>query len=160
MKKTTLLLMFLGLTVSVMAQRNPFHEGTWFINPSLTGLDFSYSQKTKVRFAADVQVGAFIVDDFALLVKLGGEVMRRDNRVTAGVGARYYFMGTGLYMGAGLDLNKRKDFKPDFGMNTEVGFAFFLSRRITMEPGVYYNWNFRDGDYSKFGLKIGFGLYF
>ena len=39
----------------------------------------------------------------------------------------------------------------------EAGYAFFLSRTVTIEPAAYWNVN---GDRSKFGVKVGFGLYF
>ena len=47
------------------------------------------------------------------------------------------------------------DTKFSFGM--EAGYAFFLSRTVTLEPALYWNIN---NDRSKFGLKLGFGLYF
>lgn len=160
MKKTILFLAFLGLTMSAIAQRNPFAEGKWFINPSITGLDLSYSKNTKLHLGADIQTGAFIFDDFALLVNLGGEANKNDNRISAGVGFRYYFLGSGFYWGAGLNVDKWKRHSADFGANAEVGYAFFISRRITLEPSVYYKLNFDDNDLSRFGLKLGFGLYF
>ena len=42
----------------------------------------------------------------------------------------------------------------------EVGYAFFLSRTVTVEPSIYYNQSFKEhSDYSKIGLKIGIGVY-
>ena len=42
----------------------------------------------------------------------------------------------------------------------EVGYAFFLSRTVTIEPAVYYNQSLKNhSDYSEFGLKVGFGIY-
>ena len=48
----------------------------------------------------------------------------------------------------------------DATLGAEVGYAFFLSRTVTVEPAMYYNQSLTDQDYSKFGVKIGFGFYF
>ena len=45
----------------------------------------------------------------------------------------------------------------DWGL--EAGYAYFLSRTVTIEPAVYYKWRFNDGDMSRFGVKVGFGFY-
>ena len=78
-----------------------------------------------------------------------------------GVGGRYYFSQVGIYLGANVNVDRwdwgehMDDTKFSFGM--EVGYAFFLSKTVALEPAVYWNIN---GDRSKFGLKLGFGLYF
>ena len=42
----------------------------------------------------------------------------------------------------------------------EVGYAFFISRTVTIEPSVYYQQSFKDhSEYSKIGLRVGFGIY-
>ena len=63
-------------------------------------------------------------------------------------------------LGANVNLDRYDwgnldDTKFSFGM--EAGYAFFLSRTVTIEPAAYWNVN---GDRSKFGVKVGFGLYF
>ncbi|NDV58115.1 hypothetical protein [Bacteroides sp. 519] len=159
MKKSLLLLAFLGLAMSSVAQSKPFGEGKWFINPSITGLDLSYSKDTKMKLGVDLEAGAFLIDNFALLVGVGAEARDNYHRYSAGVGGRYYF-NNGLYVGAGFDVNKEKSLDTYFNVNAQVGYAFFLTRNITLEPAVYCKLNTDDGDLSKFGLKIGFGLYF
>jgi len=162
MKKTMLMAVLLVLTVSAVAQ-SPFREGKWFINPSITGFDLSYSKNTKMHLGLDLQAGAFIIDDFALIVGLGAEAEKDYNRYSAGVGARYYFSSTGFFVGAGFDLSRYSIHKAKntyFDVKTEVGYAFFLNKNITLEPSVYYKWNTKDSDLSKFGLKIGFAMYF
>ncbi|BDW79469.1 hypothetical protein BFINE_52640 [Bacteroides finegoldii DSM 17565] len=46
------------------------------------------------------------------------------------------------------------------GVGIEAGYAYFLSRTVTIEPAVYYKWRFDDSDNSRFGIKVGFGFYF
>ena len=53
-----------------------------------------------------------------------------------------------------LDVYKRQ------GLGIEAGYAYFLSRPVTIEPAVYYKWRFDDSDNSRFGIKVGFGFYF
>ena len=64
----------------------------------------------------------------------------------------------------GLGLSYSKSEKTQFGLQAqggaEAGYAFFLTRTVTIEPAVYYDLSFKDSDLSKFGLKVGFGFYF
>ena len=42
----------------------------------------------------------------------------------------------------------------------EVGYAFFVSKTVTIEPAIYYDQSFKNhSDYSKIGLRVGFGIY-
>ena len=79
---------------------------------------------------------------------------------TLGVGGRYYFSKIGLYLGADVNVDRWDRGTSDdtkFSFGAEAGYAFFLSRTVTLEPAVYWNVN---GDRSVFGLKVGFGFYF
>ncbi len=66
-----------------------------------------------------------------------------------------------VYLGADVNVDRwdwghdLDDTKFSFGL--EAGYAFFLTRTVTIEPAAY--WNIND-DRSKFGLKVGFGFYF
>ena len=67
----------------------------------------------------------------------------------------------GVYLGADVNVDRwdwghdLDDTKFSFGL--EAGYAFFLTRTVTIEPAAYWNVN---SDRSKFGLKVGFGFYF
>ena len=44
--------------------------------------------------------------------------------------------------------------------SVQVGYAFFVSRTVTIEPELYYEQSFKNHkDYSNFGLRIGVGVY-
>ncbi len=161
MKKFLVVVCLLVATVGAQAQ---FEKGKWFVNPSVTGLDFSYSKLEKTKFGFIGQAGNFLTDNVALLVSAGAEWRNEVDIYTVGVGGRYYFDRTGIYLGAGLKYKKYDwsgggDFN-DTTLGFEAGYAYFLSRTVTIEPAVYYDFSFKDGDYSKLGLKIGFGFYF
>ena len=62
-------------------------------------------------------------------------------------------------MGANY-VHKWHDFD-DFMPTIQLGYSFFLNRTVTIEPELYYNQSLKDhSDYSGFGLRIGFGIYF
>ena len=148
MKKLALFVCLLVVTVAAQAQ---FEKGKWILNPSITGLEFS-------------QGGAFLLDNVALLVHAGAAWNSGGSDLdvyTLGVGGRYYFDKIGVYLGADVNVDRwdwghdLDDTKFSFGL--EAGYAFFLTRTVTIEPAAYWNVN---SDRSKFGLKVGFGFYF
>jgi len=161
MKKLVLLVCLLVATLTAQAQ---FEQGKWIVNPSFTGLDFSYSKGNKAKFGIGAQAGTFLVDRVALMVNLGADWSKPVDEYSIGTGGRYYFNSTGVYIGAGLDWNRFRwdggKHQTDWGLGIEAGYAYFLSRTVTIEPSVYYKWRFNDSDMSRFGIKIGFGLYF
>lgn len=161
MKKLMWMVCLLVVSMTAKAQ---FEEGKKIVNPSLTGVGLSYSKYEEARFGFQVQGGTFLMDNVALMLTAGADWSEPKDKYTLGVGGRYYFDTCGIYVGAGLKLNRynwkeEKDLT-NFAFCIESGYAFFLSRTITIEPAVYYDLSFKDSDYSKFGLKLGFGFYF
>ncbi|MCD8032292.1 MAG: type IX secretion system membrane protein PorP/SprF [Bacteroides sp.] len=161
MRKLTLIL---GLLLATVAAHAQFEQNKWFVNPSLTGLNFSYSKAAKSNFGIQAQGGAFIIDNAALLLTLGADWSSPVDIYTVGVGGRYYFDQNGIFLGTGFKFNRYKYSSlsniNNFAWNLEAGYAFFLSRTVTVEPSVYYDLSFKDSDLSQFGFKIGFGFYF
>lgn len=159
MKKLTLLVCLLVVTVAAQAQ---FEKGKWLVNPSITGLNFSYNTDSeKAHFGLEANGGAFVMDNWALLLRAGAVWQGGGtDRYTLGVGTRYYFDKVGIFLGANVDLNRWNWDGGDLtrlGFGMEGGYAFFLSRTVTIEPAVYWDIN---KDRSEVGLKVGFGFYF
>mgnify|MGYP003234591793 FL=1 len=162
MKKLALFVCLLVVTVAAQAQ---FEKGKWILNPSITGLEFSHDTGTdKTSFGLEAKGGAFLLDNIALLVHAGAAWNTGGSDLdvyTLGVGGRYYFDKIGVYLGADVNVDRwdwghdLDDTKFSFGL--EAGYAFFLTRTVTIEPAAYWNVN---SDRSKFGLKVGFGFYF
>ena len=149
MKKLALFVCLLVVTVAAQAQ---FEKGKWILNPSITS------------FGLEAKGGAFLLDNIALLVHAGAAWNTGGSDLdvyTLGVGGRYYFDKIGVYLGADVNVDRwdwghdLDDTKFSFGL--EAGYAFFLTRTVTIEPAAYWNVN---SDRSKFGLKVGFGFYF
>ncbi|MDY5814198.1 MAG: hypothetical protein SPJ97_06725 [Bacteroides sp.] len=164
MKKLTLIIALLTATLAAHAQ---FEQGKWILNPSLTGLGISYNRAEKLKVGIEGQVGTFLADNVAALVHLGAHLSESTDFYTAGAGGRYYFDRNGIYLGVGLEFDRYStsaiwgnNKRTVWGPSAEVGYAFFLSRTVTIEPAVYYKLRVNDMDLSRLGLKVGFGLYF
>jgi opacity protein-like surface antigen len=79
---------------------------------------------------------------------------------TIGAQGRYYIEQNGLYLGAGLKFVRANSDYNDLMPGIEVGYSFFISKTVTIEPAIYYDQSFKNhSDYSSIGLKIGFGIY-
>ncbi|MDR2859620.1 MAG: autotransporter outer membrane beta-barrel domain-containing protein [Mediterranea sp.] len=162
------LLFVVCLLLTSLGAKAQFKKNSWVINPTITGLEYSYNDASKNHLGFSAHGGAFVMDNVALLLKLGSDWTNTVDTYSLGVSGRYYSNRTGLYAGGGLYANlirngnnQLQSHKNDLGLSTEAGYAFFLSRTVTIEPAVYYDYSFKDSsDFSKFGLKVGFGFYF
>ena len=54
MRKYLLMICMLITSATAMAQ---FEKGTWILNPSFTGLNFSHSDHEKVKVGINVEIG-------------------------------------------------------------------------------------------------------
>ena len=100
MRRLALIVCLLIGTVAAHAQ---FEKGKWFVNPSVTGLNFSYNTETdKAHFGLEVKGGAFLIDNVALLLDAGATWQGGGTDVyTLGVGGRYYFNKIGVTVTTG-----------------------------------------------------------
>ncbi len=160
MKKLVVMVCLLAITVGVRAQ---FEKGKWLINTSLTEASLSYSKAEDFHLGIMGQGGTFVADNFAVMATVGADWKKAGDTYTLGMGGRYYFDLIGVYVGGGLKV-KRWDGGgqkyTDLAWYSEAGYAFFLSRSVTIEPAIYYDLSFKDNDYSRFGVKVGFSFYF
>ena len=161
MKKLFISLCLLIVAISASAQ---FERGKVFVNTSLTGLDLSYNKSSKGHFGVEAMGGYFLLDNIALTGNICMDLGDAVDAYSFGVRGRYYFENNGIYIGAMLK-DTSYSFKEasndnDFAIVGEAGYAFFLSRTVTIEPAIYYSQSFTDNDYTQFGLKVGFSFYF
>ena len=155
MKKKIAMLLF-GL-MTVVAANAQFEQGKMYANAGLSGLDLNYTSKWDADLSA--KVGYMFMQDW-MLVGEGQWNIREDapNSFQVGAGLRYYIEQNGLFLGAGAklyDITNDLDFQP----NLSLGYAFFLSRTVTVEPELYFNLSTKDIDNSNYGFRIGFGIY-
>ena len=160
MKKYLFLIFMLLSSIASNAQ---FEENKMYVGGSLTGLDMKYSGENKLQMGIDAKAGYLFRDNWMALAQIGfqhnGKNNLAPNTFNIGVGARYYIIQNGLYMGMNATYYHANHNYDDFMPGLEIGYAFFVSKTVTIEPAVYYNQSFKNSDYSALGLKIGIGIY-
>lgn len=158
MRKTIATAM-LALLASVSANAQ-FEKGKVYLGASLSGMSLSYNGSEKTKFGVEAK-GGYMVEDNVLLT---GEVAYSKQHEMPfsfgiGVGGRYYMIQNGLYLGASINYKHRDDFS-DLQPSVQLGYAFFLSRTVTVEPELYYLQSFKNhSDFSTIGVRVGVGVY-
>lgn len=160
MKKFALMICLLAGSVLAHAQ---FEKGRYIINPSISGLQLSYSKAEKAKFQLDLKGGRFLVNNLAFMAGAGVTAVEKytDFRINAGV--RYYIPQPSLYVGTSLQLKgskKGEKTENGFGLLVEGGYVHFLTQNVTIEPSLYYDLDFANSSLSGAGIKVGLGLYF
>lgn len=151
----------LGLMVSVGAHAQ-FESGKQYCGASLTGLNLSYNGSEELSLGIQAKAGYFFEDDMMLLAQAeykhsGLEGVK--DYWALGAQGRYYIAQNGIYLGAGMKLIHTGSYN-DVMPGVEVGYAFFVSKQVTIEPAVYYDQSFKNhSDYSTVGVKVGIGIY-
>ena len=151
----------LGLMVSVGAHAQ-FESGKQYCGASLTGLNLSYNGSEELSLGIQAKAGYFFEDDMMLLAQAeykhsGLEGVK--DYWALGAQGRYYIEQNGIYLGAGMKLIHTCSYN-DVMPGVEVGYAFFVSKQVTIEPAVYYDQSFKNhSDYSTVGVKVGIGIY-
>lgn len=151
----------LGLMVSVGAHAQ-FESGKQYCGASLTGLNLSYNGSEELSLGILAKAGYFFEDDMMLLAQAeykhsGLEGVK--DYWALGAQGRYYIEQNGIYLGAGMKLIHTGSYN-DVMPGVEVGYAFFVSKQVTIEPAVYYDQSFKNhSDYSTVGVKVGIGIY-
>ena len=155
MKKIALFVVALVMSVAANAQ---FEQGKGYLGASLSGFDMS-SQAKKFHLGVNAKLGYMFADNLMLLGEVGYDKTEESPySLSAGGGARYYIIQNGLYLGAGLKYKHTEGYN-DLKPNVQVGYAFFLSRTVTLEPEFYFDFSTKSSDYMAYGLRIGIGVY-
>ncbi len=159
MKKLMFIIAMLTTTLAANAQ---FESGKKYIGASLTGLNLSYNSATELKLGVQAKGGYFLDDGWQINALVGYDKAGKgdDGVFQVGAGGRYYIQQNGLYLGVnakGVISDGYNDFMPGI----ELGYAFFINDKVTIEPAVYYDQSLKDhSEYSTVGLKIGLGIYF
>ena len=159
MKKLAIMLVALLATITANAQ---FEKGKVYCGASLTGLNLSYNGSSELNLGLQGQVGYLFADNLMAVGNLAYNhvgVSDTPDYVSVGAQARYYIIQNGLYLGLGAKYAHCSSYN-DLMPGLEVGYAFFVSKTVTIEPAVYYDQSFKDhSNYSTIGLKVGVGVY-
>lgn len=159
MKKLTILCVSLLMAGAAHAQ---FEKGKVYCGASLSGLNLSYNGSNDLNLGVQGQSGYLFADNWMAVGNVSYQHTGKEGvKDYVGVGAqcRYYIIQNGLYLGAGAKLQHTGSYN-DVMPGVEVGYAFFVSRTVTIEPAIYYDQSFKNhSDYSTIGLRVGIGVY-
>lgn len=149
------------LGVMTLAAHAQFKQGTKYMGASLTGIGFSYNKSEKATFGLETTAGYFFTDNWMLRGNFDYTHRNSLNSVALGALARYSFEENGISLGAGLEFNHYFSSENDLSIPVEIGYTWFLNKKLTIEPAVYYKMSLCDfSDKSTVGLRIGLGYYF
>ena len=155
MKKIAFLVVALVMSLAANAQ---FEKGKGYIGASLSGIDIS-NQTKEFHLGLNAKLGYMFEDDLMALGEVGYDHWdKAGDNLTLGAGVRYYIVQNGLYMGAGLKYKHAENYN-DLMPNFQLGYAFFLSRTVTLEPELYFDISTKKFDYTCYGLRVGIGVY-
>lgn len=159
-KKIIMMAAALLMAVSASAQ---FEQDKIYLGASLSNIDLSYSGLRKFNIDVNAEAGYFLSDDFLVKALVGYDhstAKGSADDVVLGVGARYYIEQNGIFLGVNAKYIHNNHSFDDFRPGIEIGYAYFLSRTVTVEPAIYYDQSFKShSDFSTFGLKVGLGIY-
>lgn len=159
MKKIGILCASLMMAIAANAQ---FEQGKVYCGASLSGLSLSYNGSSDLNLGVEGQAGYCFADNLMAVGKVAYQHTGKEgvkDYVGVGVQGRYYIIQNGLYLGAGVKLAHMGSYN-DVMPGVEVGYAFFVSRTVTVEPAIYYDQSFKNhSDYSTIGLRVGIGVY-
>ena len=137
-----------------------FSQDKWYVGASVSGASLNYHKGSEWDLDVQAKAGYLIADDWMVVGQVGYKAQEGSStNVLLGAGLRYYFESCGVYataLGKYAHANHVSDFRPELS----VGYAYFLTGKLTIEPELYYEHSTKSSDYSGFGLRIGFGLYF
>ncbi len=149
----------LGVALAAHAQ---FEEGKVYCGASFSGVDLSYNGTSDLNLGVQGKAGYLFDDNLMGVAQVSYQHTGKEgvkDYFSVGVQGRYYIVQNGLYLGVGAKLAHTGSYN-DVMPGVEVGYAFFVSRTVTIEPALYYDQSFKNhSDYSTIGLRIGVGVY-
>ena len=139
-----------------------FEEGKIYLGTSFDGAGLSYSETTKLTIGVGANAGYMFMRDWLAIGEAGFNYSNKDlQELYVGAKCRYFIEQNGLFLQGGVKYLHRVGGYNDLQLTPEVGYCFFLNKNLTVEPSVYYDMSLSDfSDKSRFGIKIGLGLYF
>jgi len=164
MKKVLLAITFILLGVSSSFAQ--FEQGKYYIGAGVNEAGFSYDSTNKFCMGAEANVGYMFEQDWLGIADVGFKTTGSTiSEITLGAKCRYLIEQNGLFLQLGAKFAHEKakgaDSYNDFLITPEVGYCFFISHYLAVEPSVYYDMSVSNfSDRSRFGLKIGLACYF
>lgn len=148
------------LAFSGLVSAQTVNQGAWMIggSASLDITKYKEADESTTSILFNPTLGYFIADDLAIglgITVYDAGIEDVDAFFGLGPFVRYYVTDPiFIQVGANLELNDGGG--TSFG--AAVGYSWFLSNSVAIEPALYFNSYSNDGDfadYSAFGLSIG-----
>lgn len=158
--RNKLFLLSLLMLVS-LASNAQFEQGKVYVGGSLTGLGIKYNGSSEMSVGLQAQAGYMFQPDLMLygVVDYDNPGKNVPAALGLGVGGRYYIEQNGIFLGVNCKYYHCDEYD-DFMPGVECGYAFFVSKTVTIEPALYYQQSFKShSDYSTIGLRVGVGIY-
>lgn len=160
-KKLLLTVVALMMSVAGFAQ---FEQGKMYANANVSGMNLSYTGADKWKFDFGSKLGYMMEDSWMVTAQLNLMCRNHDtSSFSLGAGLRYYVEQNGLYVGAGANFSRFSvdgDGTSDFLPTVQIGYTYFLSKTVTIEPEFYYNQSLKDhSNFSEAGIRVGIGIY-
>lgn len=154
--------MMLAMLTMTLAASAQFEQGVKFGAINVNGFDLSYNGLKDLSVGLQLKGGYFVEDNWQVNGQVGFDHAGKGAKgvFSIGAGGRYYIQDNGIFIGANVKANLSKGYN-DVMPGVEIGYAFFLDGKITVEPSIYYDQSLKNhSDYSTVGLRIGVGYYF
>lgn len=154
-----LIAVFAALIVSVAANAQ-FEKGKIYVGASLSGFDVSCNGAGNGKYSVNAIGGYTFEDNMMITGQVGLSHQNGGTDYLLGAGYRYYLAQNGIYLGASLKYSYESGGHDDLMPGIQVGYAFFLNDKITIEPELYYDHAlFNVSDYSTVGFRLGIGIF-
>ena len=157
-KKLMVVALSVFMSTATYAQ---FEKGKTYLGAALSSLNLSYNGNDKASLDVTAKAGYFVADNILLSGQVGLKKQEgHPASYSCGLGGRYYIIQNGIYLGLSADFKHLYPGFNDLQPSAQVGYAFFISRTVTIEPEVYYEQSFKNHrDFRTIGFRLGLGVY-
>ncbi|MDR2894976.1 MAG: hypothetical protein LBU97_05900 [Alistipes sp.] len=173
MKKTLILFTVAAMVAigagSQAAVAQGFQKGDWRVGVQFSDLlmQYAFNDDMNVKnLDIAAEGGYFLSEKFAIdaMLELNYSNISTNNSASTnlalGAALRYYPVGN-FFVRAGYDIGLNSfDDGSDSWLDARVGYDWFLSDRVFLEPALVYTKNFSDGGFNNLSLALGFGVRF
>ncbi len=147
-------------------------QGTWMVggNSNFGFLSTDTSPDKTTNISLEVSPGYFIMENFAAGLGIG---YNRQNQgdfsgtaTVIGPWARYYVDGAFFFGASYSSVSSKSEYSSGENKSTgsalglEVGYAYFLNKKVALEPAINYSSFGGDFDGTTIGLTVGLSVYF
>jgi len=166
MKKIVLTIATL-VAVAASATAQNFKKGDWFLGAGTSNLmvgSLFTADDSETDLEASLNGGYFLFDKMAVETRLSFNGTWYNHEFDAnysfGAGLRYYPVGNLFGSASYLGTVAAKGFPVRSHLMTGIGYDWFVSDRVFLEPALYYSRKLIKGGYNSLFLSLAVGVKF